>query len=74
MAAWGKLLVICGVTMAVIGLLLMLLPGGRLPFRLGQLPGDIVWRGKSSAFYFPVMTSLLLSVVLSVLFWLAGKR
>ena len=44
--------------------------GGRLPFRLGRLPGDIVHRGEHTTFYFPVVTCLLLSAALSLLFWL----
>lgn len=44
--------------------------GGRLPFRLGRLPGDIVHRGEHSTFYFPIVTCLLLSAALSLLFWL----
>jgi len=44
--------------------------GGRLPLRLGRLPGDIAYRGKHGSFYFPVVTCLLLSAVLTLLFWL----
>jgi hypothetical protein len=48
--------------------------GDRLPFRLGRLPGDIIIRGKSSVFYFPLMTSLVISLVLSVVVWLFSRR
>ena len=48
----------------------MLLLGARLPFRLGRLPGDIVYQGRHTTFYFPIVTCLLLSVGLTVLFWL----
>ncbi len=44
--------------------------GGRLPFRLGRLPGDIVHRGEHTTFYFPIVTCLVLSAALSLLFWL----
>ena len=44
--------------------------GGRLPLRLGRLPGDVVHRGEHSTFYFPVVTCLVLSVGLSLIFWL----
>jgi len=44
--------------------------GGKFPFRLGKLPGDIVHRGEHTTFYFPIVTCLLLSVALSLLFWL----
>jgi len=47
--------------------------GGKLPFRLGHLPGDIVHEGEHGSFYFPVVTCLLLSVVLSVLFWVLAR-
>jgi hypothetical protein len=47
--------------------------GGKLPFRLGRLPGDIVHKGENSTFYFPIVTCLLLSVGLSLLFWLVGR-
>jgi len=61
-----------GVLLIVIGLLVTL--GERLPLRLGRLPGDIVIRGKNSAFYFPIVTCLLISVALSLLMWLLNRR
>jgi len=64
----GKVLLIAGVLFAFGGASLML--GGRLPLRLGRLPGDIAYRGKHGSFYFPVVTCLLLSAVLTLLFWL----
>jgi hypothetical protein len=48
--------------------------GERLPIKLGRLPGDIRWEGKNSVFYFPITTSLLLSILFSALLWLFGKR
>jgi Protein of unknown function (DUF2905) len=48
--------------------------GDKLPIRLGRLPGDIRIEGKNGSFYFPVVTCLLLSAVLSALLWLFGKR
>jgi len=56
--------------LAAVGALLYF--GGKLSFRLGRLPGDIVHRGEHSTFYFPVVTCLLLSIALSLLFWLLG--
>ncbi len=44
--------------------------GGKLPFRLGRLPGDIVHRGEHTTFHFPIVTCLVLSAALSLLFWL----
>jgi hypothetical protein len=42
----------------------------KLPFRLGKLPGDIIHRGEHTTFYFPIVTCLVLSIGLSLLFWL----
>jgi hypothetical protein len=53
------------VLLIVAGLLLTL--GERLPLRLGRLPGDIVIRGKNGAFYFPIVTCIVISVALSLL-------
>jgi hypothetical protein len=47
--------------------------GGRLPFRLGRLPGDIVHKSENSTFYFPIATSVVLSVGISVLFWVISR-
>jgi Protein of unknown function (DUF2905) len=47
--------------------------GGKLPFRLGRLPGDIVHKGEHTTFYFPLTTSILLSVAISLLFWLLSR-
>jgi hypothetical protein len=64
----GKLLMLVGLLLAVVGAVLY--AGSRLPFRLGRLPGDILVQGKSSTFYFPVVTCLVLSLVLTLLSWL----
>jgi hypothetical protein len=68
----GRTLIAIGAILVIAGLLITL--GARLPFRIGRLPGDIVVRGKHSLFYFPLMTCLLLSLALSIVMWLAGKR
>jgi hypothetical protein len=47
--------------------------GGKLPFRLGRLPGDIVHRGEHTTFYFPIVTCLVLSAAFSLLLWLFGN-
>jgi hypothetical protein len=47
--------------------------GGKLPLRLGRLPGDIVHEGEHTRFYFPITTSILLSLGLSLLFWLISR-
>jgi hypothetical protein len=64
----GRLLLILGVVLLFLGSLLYF--GGRLPFRLGHLPGDIVHRGQHTTLYFPIVTCLVVSIVLSFLFWL----
>jgi hypothetical protein len=67
----GRFLVVVGVVIVVVGLVLML--AGRVPW-IGRLPGDIhVERGNWS-FYFPLTTSILLSLVLSLLLYLFGRR
>ena len=66
------MLVVIGLILVVLGLLISL--GDRLPLKLGRLPGDIVIRGKNSTFYFPLVTCLLLSILLSFLVWLFGRR
>ncbi len=71
MADLGKVLVLMGVVLAVGGLLLILL--GRTNLPLGRLPGDIVYRGKNTTFYFPLATSILLSVVLSILLYVVSR-
>jgi Protein of unknown function (DUF2905) len=64
----GRTLLILGGFLVLIGSLLYF--GGKLPLRLGKLPGDIVHRGEHATFYFPIVTCLVLSVTLSILFWL----
>jgi hypothetical protein len=71
MAEIGRLLVILGVALVVIGGIAMLLGRSGLP--LGRLPGDILYRGKNTTFYFPLATSILLSVVLSAIMFLISR-
>jgi hypothetical protein len=68
----GRALIVAGLLLVGVGLLLTL--GERLPIRFGRLPGDIVVRGKSGTFYFPVVTCLLVSLVLTLLGWLFSRR
>ena len=67
----GKLLIILGLLIAVVGGVLVLV--GRVPW-IGRLPGDIHIERGNWTFYFPLATSLLLSVVLTLVFWLFGRR
>lgn len=64
MAQMGKMLVLLGVVLVVVGLLLSW--GPRIPW-LGQLPGDIVIRRERFSFYFPITTSILLSLILTLI-------
>lgn len=67
MAPFGKYLVVAGLLVAGIGVLLMV--SGKVGW-IGRLPGDIVIKRENFTFYFPLATSILISVVLSLLFWL----
>ena len=67
----GKLLILLGGAIVIAGILLVLF--GRLHLPVGRLPGDIVYRGKNTMFYFPLATSILLSVVLTLILYVVGK-
>ena len=67
----GRLLILAGALLLVLGLILVLF--GRLPLSLGHLPGDLNWRGRGWRVSVPLATSLLLSLVLSLLFWIIGR-
>ena len=69
----GKLLVILGLALAGLGALLWLGPKLGIFSWLGKLPGDFSYRGKNFSFYFPLGTSILVSLVLTLLFWLFRK-
>ena len=68
----GRTLIYLGAALVVIGLIFTV--GDRLPLKLGRLPGDLQFRGKHGVFYFPIVTSILLSVVFSLVMWLFGRR
>ena len=67
----GRLLLMLGGLLVVVGAFFYF--GGKLPFRLGRLPGDIVYKGDHTTFYFPIVTCIVLSVVLSLIFWLLSR-
>jgi hypothetical protein len=71
MAEMGRLLVMLGIALVVIGGIVMLL--GRTGLPIGRLPGDLLYRGKNSTFYFPLASSILISVVLSIVLFLIGR-
>jgi len=68
--AFGKMLILLGVFIILMGLLLLL--GEKIPW-IGRLPGDIIIRKKNFTFYFPLVTSILISIILTLLFTLFRK-
>ena len=71
MTGFGKILIVLGVVLVVAGIVLVLL--GRTNLPIGRLPGDILYRGKNTTFYFPLATSILLSVVLSLVLYVITR-
>lgn len=67
----GRMLVLLGGLLLGIGLVLIF--AGKVNLPVGRLPGDIVMRGKNTTFYFPLMTSIVLSVLLSLLLYVIGR-
>jgi ribose/xylose/arabinose/galactoside ABC-type transport system permease subunit len=64
----GKILLVLGSVIVIAGAVLLL--AGKLNLPLGRLPGDFVYRGKSTTFYFPLTTCIMISLVLSLIVWL----
>jgi hypothetical protein len=62
MAEMGKILIIIGIFIMIVGAILLF--SDRLPFNLGKLPGDISYKKENFSFYFPITTSILISIVL----------
>jgi Protein of unknown function (DUF2905) len=67
----GRGLIVVGLLLVGAGLVVTF--GGRLPVRLGRLPGDIAIHGRNSSFYFPIATCILLSVLLSLVLWILRR-
>ncbi len=67
----GKLLIFLGIALVVAGVVVILL--GRIHLPLGRLPGDFLYRGKNTTVYFPLATSLLVSVVLSIVLYVVSR-
>ncbi len=67
----GKFLILVGIVITFLGLVLLV--SGKTPW-LGRLPGDFYFKGKHVSFYFPLATSLLLSLILTLIFWLIGRK
>jgi DUF2905 family protein len=73
MPGLGKLLILVGAVLILAGVALTF--ADRFSFlRIGRLPGDIVYRRGNFTFYFPLVTSILLSIILTALFWFFGRR
>ncbi|MCX7875130.1 MAG: DUF2905 domain-containing protein [Melioribacteraceae bacterium] len=66
----GKLLIFGGVLLLVVGLIFTF--WDKIPF-IGKLPGDIVWKGKNFTFYFPIVTSILISLIISIILYFFRK-
>ena len=71
MTDFGKLLIVLGGILLALGVVLVLL--GRTNLPIGRLPGDILYRGKNTTFYFPLATSIVLSVLLSLILYVIGR-
>jgi hypothetical protein len=67
----SRLLIALGIALVAVGLLVSF--AGRLPFKLGHLPGDIYMHGRHSSFYFPLATCILLSALVSLVLWILRK-
>ncbi len=64
----GRAVIFIGILLVLIGGVILLL--GRAGIPIGRLPGDITYRGKHTTFYFPLMTCIVLSIVLSLVSWI----
>jgi len=67
----GRLLIITGIVCAAVGGVMLL--SGKIPW-LGRLPGDIIIQRKNFTFYFPLMTSIIVSIIFTLLLWFLGRR
>ena len=71
MSELGRVLIVLGGVLILAGVLLLAF--GRLHLPVGRLPGDILYRGKHTTFYFPLATSILLSVLLTLVLYIIGR-
>jgi hypothetical protein len=67
----GKLLMVVGIVLLVAGVVVVVL--GRTNLPVGRLPGDLIYRGRNATFYFPLATSLLVSLLLSIVLYVVGR-
>lgn len=68
----GRALITLGILLIVVGVAMEF--GPRLPFRIGRLPGDIIVHSKNTTFYFPIVSCIVVSVVLTLVMWLFNRR
>ncbi len=71
LSAFGKVLILFGIIMIVVGGLFLF--GSKIPF-IGRLPGDIAIQKKNFSFYFPITTSIIISIILSLIMWFLGRK
>ena len=71
MADFGKLFIFIGLLLVVIGIVFIV--GNKIPF-IGKLPGDIAIERNNFNFYFPITTCIIISIILSLIYWLLGKK
>jgi hypothetical protein len=71
MQDFGKLLFLIGLVLALVGILITYV--GKIPW-IGRLPGDIFIQRENFTFYFPLTTSILVSILLTLILWLIGRR
>jgi len=71
LSGFGKILLIIGLVIAGIGGLLLL--GGKIPW-LGRLPGDFYYKGKNFTFYFPLATSIIVSIILTIIVFFISRK
>lgn len=67
----GKILIFLGIFLVIVGIILVL--GIKIPY-VGKLPGDIYIKGDDFTFYFPLATCIIISIVLTLIFWIFGKK
>lgn len=70
-SGFGKILIIIGLVIAGIGCLVLL--GGKIPW-IGRLPGDFYYKGKNFTFYFPLATSIIISIIITIILMLIGRK
>lgn len=68
----GRFLIVAGLALVALGLLFIVFEKLNLP--MGRLPGDVVWRGRNTTVYFPIVTCIVLSLIGSLLLWLFNRR